>query len=66
MHPLDIWRAAKLLIERHGDEAPGEARVRAMSLRQDGDERGAVVWQRIHEAVVELQRTLRDPGEARH
>ena len=66
MHPLDIWRTAKLLVDRHGDEAPGEARVRAMSLRQEGDEQGAVVWQRIHEAVVELQRTLRDPGEARH
>ena len=66
MHPLDIWRTAKLLVDRHGAEAPGEARVRAMSLRQDGDEQGAVVWQRIHEAVVELQRTLRDPGEARH
>ena len=37
-----------------------------MSLRQDGDEQGGVVWQRIHKAVVELQRTLRDPGEAQH
>ena len=47
--PLDIWRAAKLLVNRHGDQAPGEARVRAMTLRQDGDGRGAVVRQRIHE-----------------
>lgn len=66
VHPLDIYRAAKLLIDRHGCEASGEARVRAMSLRQDGDEQGATVWQRIHEAVVELQRTSRDPEEAEH
>jgi hypothetical protein len=66
VHPLNIYRAAKLLINRHGAEASGEARVRAMSLRQDGDEQGAAVWQRIQEAVVELQRTMRDPGEAEH
>lgn len=66
VYPLDIWRSAKLLLDRHGEEAPGQARVRAMSLRQDGDEQGAAVWQRIHEAVVELQRTLRAPGEAQH
>lgn len=66
VHSLDIWRSAKLLLERHGDKASGEARVRAMSLRQEGDEQGTAVWQRIHEAVLELQRTSRDPGEAEH
>ena len=66
MHPLDIYRAAKLLVDRYGDQAPGQARVRAMSLRQDGDEQGATVWQRIHEAVLELQRTSRDAGECEH
>ena len=66
MHPLDIYRAAKLLVDRHGDQAPGQARVRAMSLRQDGDEQGTVVWESIHEAVLELQRTMRDPREAEH
>ncbi len=66
VHPLDIYRAAKLLVDRHGAEAPGEARVRSMTLRQDGDEQGAAVWGRIHEAVVELQRTMRDPGEPEH
>ena len=66
MHPLDIWRSAKLLLDRHGEEAPGQARVRAMSLRQEGDEQGGAVWQRIHDAVLELQRTARDPGEAEH
>ena len=65
MHPPDIWRTARLLVDRHGNQALGEAWVRVMSLRQGGDEQGAVVWQRIHEAGVE-QCTLRDPGEARH
>ncbi len=66
VHPLDIYRAAKLLIDRHGDQATGQARVRAMSLRHGGDEQGAAVWGRIHDAVLELQRTMRDPGEAEH
>ncbi len=66
MHPLDIWRAAKLLVDWHGEEAPGQARVRAMSLRQQGDEQGRAVWERIGKAVLELQRTSRDPGEAEH
>ena len=66
LHSLDIWRSAKLLLDWHGDEAPGQARVRAMSLRQEGDEQGRAVWQRIHESVLELQRTSRDPGEAEH
>jgi len=38
VHPLDTYRAAGLLVDWHGDEAPGEARLRAISLRQDGDE----------------------------
>ncbi|MGI4795554.1 MAG: hypothetical protein ACRYG8_16060 [Janthinobacterium lividum] len=66
MHPLDIWRSAKLLLDRHGEEAPGQARVRPMSRRHEGDEQGSAVWQRIHEAVLELQQTSRDPGEAEH
>ena len=37
-----------------------------MSLRQGGDEQGGAVWERIHEAVLELQRTSRDSGEAEH
>lgn len=37
-----------------------------MSLRQDGDEQSAAVWQRIHEAVLEPQRTMRVSGEAQH
>lgn len=66
VHPLDIWRAAKLLLDRHGEKASGQARVRVMSLRQDGDEQGPAVWQRMHEAVVELQRTSRGLGEMEH
>ena len=66
MHPLDIYRSAKLLIDQHGKRAPGQARVRIMSLRQDGDVQGAAVWQRIFEAILELQRTMRDPEEAVH
>lgn len=66
MHALDIYRSAKLLIDRHGDQALGQAKFRAMSMRQDGDPVGEAVWQRILEAVVELQRTFRGAGEVEH
>ena len=59
----DIYRAAKLVIEQHGEEAGDFATGRAVDLLNDGDTDGAMVWRRILEAVVELQRT-RQPGEA--
>lgn len=33
---IDIWRTAKLLIDRHGDEAPVHVAVRADEVLADG------------------------------
>ena len=66
MHAFDIYRSAKLLIDRHGDQALDQAKFRVMSMRQDGDPAGEAVWQAILKAVVELQRTFRGAGEAEH
>ncbi len=66
MHALDIYRSAKLLIDRYGDQALGQAKFRVISMRQDGDPAGEAVWQAILKAVGELQRTLRGPSEAEH
>ncbi len=51
---LDIYRSAHLLIERHGDDAPIEAAMRADELMEAGDMDGRAVWLRIVKAVEEL------------
>ena len=60
---LDIYRAAKLVIDRHGEEATLYAAARTAVLAGEGDVEGAAVWRQIAAAVEELQRERR-PGEA--
>jgi hypothetical protein len=52
---LDIWRAANLLIRRHGADAELAAPRRADLMRDRGDIEGQAVWKRIRRAIVELQ-----------
>jgi hypothetical protein len=59
---LDIYRAAKLLIDQHGQEAPIRAAERADELLETGDCDGAGVWRAIMGAIEELQRGP-EPGE---
>jgi len=56
----DIFRAAKLLIDKHGDDAPIRAAQRADELLEEGDVDGVAVWRRILEAIDELQRGRRE------
>jgi hypothetical protein len=60
---LDIYRAAKLVIDRHGGEAALQAAGRADFLLEEGDAEGAAIWRRIMVAIEELQREKR-PDEA--
>jgi triphosphoribosyl-dephospho-CoA synthetase len=55
----DIFRAATLLIDKHGDDAALRAAQRADELLEDGDVDGTVVWRRIIDAIEELQRGRR-------
>jgi hypothetical protein len=53
----DIWRAAAILMQRHG--APDAALVaaqRADEFKAKGDEDGHEIWKAIVEAVLELMR----------
>jgi hypothetical protein len=52
---LNIWRAANLLIQQHGQDAEIVAAQRAHQMleREDYEVRG--VWLRIRRAVAELQ-----------
>ena len=61
---LDIYRSAKLLIDRHEDTATIEAMKRADALAAQGDAAGNVVWLRILEAIEQLQST--EPTGAVH
>ena len=55
---LDIYRAAKLLIDQHGDDAPIRGR-RADELLDNDDTEGALVWRAIVRAIEELRRERR-------
>lgn len=63
---LDLWRAANLMIERHGDDAALVAAKRADELLAQGDSEGQLVWKRILGVFNELQRTQLAVNERRH
>ena len=50
----DIYRSANELIERHGEDAPIHAAMRADELLEAGDVDGQAVWKRVPAAVDEL------------
>ena len=52
---LDIWRAANLLIQHHGDDAELAAARRADLMLERGDLEGQTVWKRIRRAIAEFQ-----------
>ena len=55
---LDIWRAVRLLLDRHKDLAGLVAAQRADELLEDGDVEGSMIWKRIVAAVDEWQRDV--------
>jgi hypothetical protein len=59
----DIWRAANLLVKRHGADAAVVAARRADELLEAGDVDGCAIWKRILTAVAELARTTPAEGE---
>ena len=56
----DICRAAKLIIDQCGKDVGDFAAGRADALMEEGDAEGALIWRRILEAIVELQRERRE------
>ena len=63
MHDRDIWRAANVLIQKHGPDAVYHASQRADELLERGDMDGRAVWLRLYEAVQELLRDRPGDGE---
>ncbi len=63
---IDIYCAAKLLIDDLGYDAPIHAAMRADAMLDAGDLDGYATWRRIIQAVGELQGVGPRPGEAVH
>ena len=51
----EIYRGAKLLIDRHGDDAVIEAAMKADKMLEQGDLDGLATWNRILRAIEELR-----------
>lgn len=51
---IDIYRAAKLLVDRHGAEAREHASSRITSMEGSGDDVGAAAWRQIAAAIEVL------------
>ena len=52
---LDIYRAANLLIDRHGGDAVVEAAQMIDRMLELGDPEGRSVWRRIKRVIEQLQ-----------
>ncbi len=63
---LDIYRAANVLVKRHGQDAPIEAAMRTDAMLEKGDLDGYAAWKRVLRAVGELQGTEPGPGGQVH
>ena len=54
---IDIWRVAKLMLDRYGDQAEVESAIRMQELAFNGDRAGAAIWRRIIDAIEQLVNT---------
>jgi hypothetical protein len=54
---IDIYRSAKLYLDRHGDQAALQATMQADTLLSAGDMEGSATWRRIIKAIEVMQAT---------
>jgi hypothetical protein len=50
---IDIRRVANLMRKHYGDEADIKSAARAEELAEAGDQKGAAVWRRVIDAIVQ-------------
>ncbi len=60
---IDIYRAAKLYVDEHGDQAALQAAMQADALLEAGDMDGVATWRKIIKAIEVMQAT--EPDGAR-
>jgi hypothetical protein len=66
MIQAETWRAALLLVWRYGPEASAKAALHAAEHFVRGDATRMIRWQRVVDAIVELQSERRPDGETLH
>jgi hypothetical protein len=54
VEPLDIWRVAKLMLDKHSDEAPLQCALKADAFLENGDTDGQRLWLAIRRAARSL------------
>jgi hypothetical protein len=54
MKPIDIWRSAKVMVDRRGDKAVIECAIMIDAMAERGDTNGEAVWKLIRRAVKSL------------
>jgi hypothetical protein len=59
---IDVYRAAQLVMQQHGNDAADFASDYADELLATGDVEGSVVWTKIVRAIDEIQ-ALPRPGD---
>jgi len=62
----ETWRAALLMIRQHGPEAAALAAFRAAQHFARGDASRMAAWQRVVDAIVELESDRPSAGETIH
>lgn len=62
----DVWRAAHLTIQLHGEGAVEHAGRKALERSDDGDTDGMALWLRIRTAIQALQRMAPEESEGVH
>jgi len=63
MYDALVFRAAKIILERHGDRAAAVAREQQQDRLAKTDAQGYATWGDVAAAIRELQRTERRVGE---
>ena len=62
----EVFKAARLIVDRHGALAADYAQGQIDELTAQGDEIGAEAWRQIAAAVAEVQRQTPHPDEHIH
>jgi len=60
----EVWRMANILVQWYGQHAATIAMKHANTLLKSNDIKGHRAWMRVFNAISELLRTERRPGEA--
>ncbi|MBZ0300247.1 MAG: hypothetical protein K8J31_10915 [Anaerolineae bacterium] len=60
MQEIELWQAAKLLIDQHGASAEDYAEARMLERTDRDDPMGAAVWMAIQHRIYELRNIKRE------